>query len=680
MFELLDTALAFSLTMLAASLFVSVVVQVIQKIFGMRGRQVIRMVQAVSVAYRSHRYVSGNANASLGADDPPAEASDERTQRFVKDILGDSMLHPSNTYQQYLDAKRSASPEEKARLSMQQARKVEYLALDDLYRLVERQWNDPPDPPLAGSETKADAWFGPNLAKFGFQDFKSCLDHWFSTIEGTSAQDFKQRIRVVTLWVSCFVVVVLNMDGFQLIHTLLTEKTQRDYLIGQASNLQTTAGQVMSQGGPPPKSGEAQAAAPPISSYSGTNAPPVDAPLFSSGETQAHEIQKAVTILSDANIGLGWPKSSIVKLWAAYNGGPPFDDSGKAPSESQVIMAVILWFGGLLFSCALLSLGAPFWVKAVSQLINLRNEVEQRKDPDGAAPAPSAPPPPPPPQPPPPPGGAAPKGPASGGQGPSAEIMALLERPNVRASLTALAVPRVISGAAMTATALAESKTYVLPTYARAAFGAGAGMPWSSATPVSLDRYTGRGIVDNSAYLLEANGVKALIYEAKFAIDADGSSGDYQGDDHGKKGTSLTYNGQFLNSRKYPFIVLPEQPKGGGTGTLQDQGLVLGDLGVIIYNNQKLLGAAYGDEGPDEWIGEGSMMLASAMGMSDNPNKGGIDASEVPPGVVHLVFLDSSDLDPASKSVDTKRSPQDVQDVAMALYNKLRGAAGPQIT
>jgi hypothetical protein len=674
MFEMLDTALAFSLTMLAASLFVSVVVQVIQAIFGMRGRHVIRMVQSVSIAYRAHRYVSGNASASLGGDDPPAEATDERSQRFVNDILCDSMLHPANTFQHFLDSKKSASEADKALLCVQEARKVEYLALDDLYRLVERQWNDPPDPPLAGATTKADAWFGTNLAKFGFQDFKACLDHWFPTIEGTNAQDFKQQIRVVTLWVSCFVVVVLNMDGFELIHTLSTEKTQRDFLIGQAGNLTDTASQISNQDALPAHSGEATPLTPPISSYTGTNQPPADAPLYSPGETKGREIQKAVTILSDANIGLGWPKSSIIQLWAAYKGGSPLSNAGIPPTTTQMVMGGILWFGGLLFSCALLSLGAPFWVNAVSQLINLRNEVEQRKDPSDGSP--SSPPPSAPPQ-----AGPAPAGNGGGGQGPSPDLLALLQHPNVRASLTALTIPRVIAGVPaqpVPAAAAGPAKVYTLPTYARAAFGSGAGVPWSTATAVDLNWYS--GVVTNSAFGLESNGVKALIYESKFAVDADGSSGDYIRDKHGKSDTSLHFNGTVLNSQLYPFIVLPEQPDDAAAkATIQSLGLRLGDLGLIIYKNGKVLAVAYGDEGPAIAIGEGSMMLATAMGMSDDPTVGGIAKSEIPPGVVHLVFPSSTDVVLGSDPKTTQRSPQDIQVAAMALYDKLRGATGPQI-
>jgi hypothetical protein len=100
-------------------------------------------------------------------------------------------------------------------------------------------------------------------------------------------------------------------------------------------------------------------------------------------------------------------------------------------------------------------------------------------------------------------------------------------------------------------------------------------------------------------------------------------------------------------------------------------GLRLGDLGVIVYKNGKVLPAIYGDRGPSKQLGEGSMMLAKAMGMSNSPTSGGINAAEVPPGVVHIVFPGTTDV----VGVNTQRSAADIETAALALFDKLRGKA-----
>jgi peptidoglycan hydrolase-like protein with peptidoglycan-binding domain len=209
---------------------------------------------------------------------------------------------------------------------------------------------------------------------------------------------------------------------------------------------------------------------------------------------------------------------------------------------------------------------------------------------------------------------------------------------------------------------------YKLPAYANAEFGPAAGVPWSAAKPLPGINWH-KGLVKNSGHEFTAHDVRAIFYEAMFTIDADGSSGDAQNDPDGQTDTSMHTSDGALNSRKYPFIVLPlahDDPPGQMMLSL---GLKLGDLGVIIFKNGKLLPCLYGDRGPDDQLGEGSMLLAKGLGMSASPTSGGINHREVPPGVVHLVFPGTSDV----VGTETKRSAKDVETDAMALFNKFRG-------
>lgn len=209
---------------------------------------------------------------------------------------------------------------------------------------------------------------------------------------------------------------------------------------------------------------------------------------------------------------------------------------------------------------------------------------------------------------------------------------------------------------------------YKLPAYAEAEFGAAAGVPWGTAQALpGIDWH--KGLVEGSGHEFTAHAIRAIFYESMFAIDADGSSGDAPDDPDGQTDTSMHFAGEALNSRKYPFIVLPlahDDPPGQMMLSL---GLKLGDLGVIVYKNGQVLPAIYGDRGPDDQLGEGSMLLAKNMGMSNSPTSGGINHKEVPPGVVHIVFPGTTDV----VGTTTQRSAKAVETDALALFNKLRG-------
>jgi Fungal chitosanase of glycosyl hydrolase group 75 len=150
-----------------------------------------------------------------------------------------------------------------------------------------------------------------------------------------------------------------------------------------------------------------------------------------------------------------------------------------------------------------------------------------------------------------------------------------------------------------------------------------------------------------------------------FTIDADGSSGDAQDDPDGQRDTSMQTSDGALNSRKYPFIVLPRAHDDPPGQMILSLALKLGDLGVIVFKNGKVLPCVYGDHGPEDQLGEGSMLLAKGMDMSASQ---GINHKEVPQGVVHLVFLGTTDL----VGIETKRSAKDLETDAFALFNKFR--------
>ncbi len=221
--------------------------------------------------------------------------------------------------------------------------------------------------------------------------------------------------------------------------------------------------------------------------------------------------------------------------------------------------------------------------------------------------------------------------------------------------------------------------SYKLPAFAAAEFGPASGVPWDRAEAVA-DWNEYDGCVDDSGYAFPHAEVPALFYEAKFAIDADGTAAAAGQDATGQDATTLrNKDGDSLNSDRYPFIVLPLNQQKDSHGairriagrTVNEMGAQLGDLGVVLYKNGKIVPVIYGDRGPAMKLGEGAMIVARALGIDDDPNRGGIDAKEIPPGIVHVVFPGSTD----APNKMTKRTAQDVATDALKLFAAFRGKA-----
>lgn len=218
---------------------------------------------------------------------------------------------------------------------------------------------------------------------------------------------------------------------------------------------------------------------------------------------------------------------------------------------------------------------------------------------------------------------------------------------------------------------------YKLPGYAIEHFNAEAGVPWDGAEAVpDWNEYS--GCVPDSGYAFPHAPVPALFYEAKFAIDADGLAPEAGTDPTGAVDTNLhDANNKPLDSRHYPFIVLPlnQQMIHGRLAkisgrTVAQMGAQLGDLGVALFKNGQIVPVIYGDRGPAMKLGEGSVMVAKALGINADPERGGIDEGEIPPGIVHVVFPGSND----APNKITKRSADDVARDALALFKKFRTA------
>ena len=81
---------------------------------------------------------------------------------------------------------------------------------------------------------------------------------------------------------------------------------------------------------------------------------------------------------------------------------------------------------------------------------------------------------------------------------------------------------------------------------------------------------------------------------------------------------------RYVDSESINYFVLP-----GKLGLAK-----LGDFGVVIRPKTNIYDyAIYGDSGPANKLGEGSIALAAALGIPSNPKKGGVDD-----GIITIVF------------------------------------------
>jgi len=86
---------------------------------------------------------------------------------------------------------------------------------------------------------------------------------------------------------------------------------------------------------------------------------------------------------------------------------------------------------------------------------------------------------------------------------------------------------------------------------------------------------------------------------------------------------------RYVDSEGVNFIVMPRS---------FGQGIKLGDFAVVVnLGNQAYEYAVYADIGPKDQIGEGSMALAGALGINNNPRNGGTGH-----GIVTVVFPGSA--------------------------------------
>lgn len=143
----------------------------------------------------------------------------------------------------------------------------------------------------------------------------------------------------------------------------------------------------------------------------------------------------------------------------------------------------------------------------------------------------------------------------------------------------------------------------------------------------------------------------AVYFKApRLCIDADGEGGSKFSKTSQEKTTLQNEDGSYLNATDVPYFVLP-------MGKYQTLGIRPGDLALVRDTRTgKKVVAVFGDVGPANKLGEGSIALSRALGLSASPTCGGTDNSEVE----FLVLPGSSRGKPSSVQANLSRLTKEI--------------------
>jgi Fungal chitosanase of glycosyl hydrolase group 75 len=254
----------------------------------------------------------------------------------------------------------------------------------------------------------------------------------------------------------------------------------------------------------------------------------------------------------------------------------------------------------------------------------------------------------------------------------------LLVRPGLPAGQPAQAQPQ-------------SGLTPKLPDYAQNLLSAAQGVPWAKSE--TLPAANGYNAVTQDTFRvfrkLQGPGgqlMDVIYYESKLAVDNDGSGPNDPFDPDHQDDTSLhDMQDRALNAHQVAFAVLPldaaeaaklharhpkVELKRADLPDFQRQlGVHIGDIGVAFWREAKTGNVAqaffiYGDKGPANFLGEGSVHMADLLTINSDPVKGGIGPQTMKTlgkGIIQIAFVGSG-----KGSVKSSLVPNQIDSTAQA--------------
>jgi hypothetical protein len=343
--QLVGMVVGFVTVMLAASLIVSVLVRVVHYLGDRRSKTLGEMLGGLNLAFRVDH---GDY----------ARAGDAAQTTFVLDILTYPALHLSSEQSATTN---TAHPLDAQAQRQALATRVEYLTEENLIEIVKRLSENEPRAAQAPVEVPA-RWYvllAPENRTLA--ELETYIRTWYKTVERVGTQSFVLASRRLTAVLSCIVVVFLCLDGIQLgVDLFHASSSLTDHLADQGQALLHSP--IQAEATHPTGEGDA------IRADNLTNLEPA--------------LTQAGGVLSEPGLNLGWQNSWMVKEIGDHRRDHPGARSGW-----MLFVDLIRWLVGLVVSCLLVSLGAPFWADQLTALLNLRNATAPPKPSKKQAPA-----------------------------------------------------------------------------------------------------------------------------------------------------------------------------------------------------------------------------------------------------------------------------------------------------
>lgn len=199
-------------------------------------------------------------------------------------------------------------------------------------------------------------------------EFLAKLNAWFDQTIDRTVESFTGKTRIWTVLTAALVAVFFQVDSFELIHRLSTDKEATATLVEAAiTNPDHFKPVPLSVDEPPPA---ATAKDLPDPSPSDPPAPDAASGYSSAQALEAIKNDPDLKLLVDTNL-IAWPKNAT-----DWRGRWTIAPDDKPRGHYGLLVHLV----GLLLTVSLLAMGAPLWYEILKNLIQLRSVVARKDD------------------------------------------------------------------------------------------------------------------------------------------------------------------------------------------------------------------------------------------------------------------------------------------------------------